>query len=35
MSEGWVKLLGVILAIGGGAAIYLWSVRPSATDVNA
>jgi putative oxidoreductase len=31
MSEGWVKLLGVVLGIGGGAAIYLWSVRPSAS----
>lgn len=32
LSEGWVKLLGAILAIGGGAGIYLWSVRPSATS---
>jgi len=35
MSEGWVKLIGVIGGIGGGAAIYLYSVRPSVTTPSA
>ncbi len=31
MSEGWVKWIGAIAGIGGGVAIYLYSVRPAVT----
>jgi len=31
MSEGWVRWVGVIAGLGGGAGIYLYSVRPGVT----
>lgn len=30
-AEGWVKWLGLILSVGGGIGIYLYSVRPEVT----
>ncbi len=34
-AEGWVKWLGLILAVGGGIGIYLYSVRPEVTRPDA
>ncbi|MFN8521344.1 MAG: DoxX family protein [Chloroflexota bacterium] len=31
-TEAWVKWLGLILAVGGGIGIYLYSVRPEVSD---
>jgi hypothetical protein len=31
-NEAWVKWLGLILAIGGGIGIYLYSIRPEVAE---
>lgn len=34
-NEAWVKWLGLIVAVGGGIGIYLYSIRPEVAEPNA